>query len=245
MENSALIGCVHSFQSMGAVDGPGLRYVVFFQGCPLRCAYCHNPDTWAFEGGQEVTVEEVLQKVRRCAPYIKKNGGVTLTGGEPLAQSAFAAALLAALKAEGFHTALDTSGAASLESAAKVLEHTDLVLADLKFTTEEDYRRHTGGSLAHTLEFLSLCREMGRPVWLRHVVVPGLNDGPEAAARLAALAKRYDNVEKVELLPFRTLCIEKYAALGLPFPLEGTPPAGKEHLAPFYEALGPLAKPAK
>ena len=245
MENSALSGRVHSFQSMGAVDGPGLRYVVFFQGCPLRCAYCHNPDTWAFEGGQEVTVEEVLQKVRRCAPYIKKNGGVTLTGGEPLAQSAFAAALLAALKAEGFHTALDTSGAASLESAAKVLEHTDLVLADLKFTTEEDYRRHTGGSLAHTLEFLSLCREMGRPVWLRHVVVPGLNDGPEAAARLAALAKRYDNVEKVELLPFRTLCIEKYAALGLPFPLEGTPPAGKEHLAPFYEALGPLAKPAK
>ena len=95
MENSALSGRVHSFQSMGAVDGPGLRYVVFFQGCPLRCAYCHNPDTWAFGGGQEATVEQVLQKVRRCAPYIKKRGGVTLTGGEPLAQSAFAAALLA------------------------------------------------------------------------------------------------------------------------------------------------------
>ena len=147
MENSALTGRVHSFQSMGAVDGPGLRYVVFFQGCPLRCAYCHNPDTWAFGGGQEVTVEDVLQKVRRCAPYIKKNGGVTLTGGEPLAQSGFAAALLAALKAEGFHTAVDTSGAASLADAEQVLAHTDLVLADLKFTTEEDYRRHTGGSL--------------------------------------------------------------------------------------------------
>ena len=148
MENSALTGRVHSFQSMGAVDGPGLRYVVFFQGCPLRCAYCHNPDTWAFGGGQQVTVEDVLQKVRRCAPYIKKNGGVTLTGGEPLAQSGFAAALLAALKAEGFHTAVDTSGAASLADAEQVLAHTDLVLADLKFTTEEDYRRHTGGSLA-------------------------------------------------------------------------------------------------
>lgn len=245
MENSVLSGRVHSFQSMGAVDGPGLRYVVFFQGCPLRCAYCHNPDTWPFEGGQEVTVEEVLQKVRRCAPYIKQKGGVTLTGGEPLAQSGFAAALLAALKAEGFHTALDTSGVCGLTEAKKVLAHTDLVLADLKFTTEEDYRRFTGGSLAHTLEFLDLCREMGRPVWLRHVVVPGLNDGPEAAARLAELAKRYGNVEKVELLPFRTLCIEKYAALGLPFPLEGTPPAGKEHLAPFYEALGPLAAPAQ
>ena len=187
----------------------------------------------------------MLQKVRRCAPYIKKSGGVTLTGGEPLAQSAFAAALLAALKAEGFHTALDTSGAASLTDAEQVLEHTDLVLADLKFTAEEDYRRHTGGSLARTLDFLDLCREMGRPVWLRHVVVPGLNDGPEAAARLAALVKGYDNVEKVELLPFRTFCIEKYAALGIPFPLEGTPPAGEEHLTPFCQALGPLAAPAE
>ncbi len=245
MENSALSGRVHAFQSMGAVDGPGLRYVVFFQGCPLRCAYCHNPDTWAFGGGQEATVEQVLQKVRRCAPYIKKRGGVTLTGGEPLAQSAFAAALLAALKAEGYHTALDTSGAAGLPEAAKVLAHTDLVLADLKFTTEEGYRRFTGGSLAHTLEFLDLCRELGRPVWLRHVVVPGLNDGPEAAARLAALARGYDNVERVELLPFRTLCIEKYTALGIPFPLKGTPPAGEEHLAPFRAALGPLAAPAE
>ena len=99
MENSVLTGRVHSFQSMGAVDGPGLRYVVFFQGCPLRCAYCHNPDTWAFDGGQETTVEDVLQKVRRCAPYIKKTGGVTLTGGEPLSQSDFAAALLTTLKA--------------------------------------------------------------------------------------------------------------------------------------------------
>ena len=245
MEPSAPVGRVHSFQSLGAVDGPGLRYVVFFQGCPLRCAYCHNPDTWAFDGGQQVTVEDVLQKVRRCAPYIKKKGGGTLTGGEPLAQSGFAAALLAALSAEGYHTALDTSGAAGLETAAKVLEHTYLVLADLKFTTEEDYRRNTGGSLAHTLEFLDLCRKMGRPVWLRHVVVPGLNDGPAAAERLAALAKRYENVEKVELLPFRNLCIEKYAALGIPFPLQNTPPAGEEHLRPFYAALGHLAAPAK
>lgn len=238
-----MTGRVHSFQSMGAVDGPGLRYVVFFQGCPLRCAYCHNPDTWAFDGGQEVTVDQVLQKVRRCAPYIKAKGGVTLTGGEPLAQPEFAAALAGALKAEGYHTALDTAGAAGLSDAERVLEQIDLVLADLKFTTGADYRRHTGGSLDHTLAFLELCRRMDRPVWLRHVVVPGLNDGPAAAERLAALARRYENVQKVELLPFRTLCTEKYAALGLPFALEGTPPAGPEHLAPFYAALGPLAAP--
>ena len=111
-------GRVHSCQSMGAVDGPGLRYVVFLQGCPLRCAYCHNPDTWAFEGGREATVEELLQRIRRCAPYIKKGGGVTVTGGEPLAQSEFVAALFAALRAEGFHTALDTAGAGDAVSSA-------------------------------------------------------------------------------------------------------------------------------
>ena len=156
-----MTGRVHSFQSMGAVDGPGLRYVVFFQGCPLRCAYCHNPDTWAFSGGQTITVEQVLQKVRRCAPYIANGGGVTLTGGEPLAQPAFAAALLAALRAEGFHTALDTSCAAPLSAARAALEHTSLLLADLKFSTEEDYRRYTGGSLARTMEVLALAGELG------------------------------------------------------------------------------------
>ena len=240
----ATTGRIHSLESFGAVDGPGIRYVVFFQGCPLRCIYCHNPDTWPARGGREMTVEELVETILPYKLFLRR-GGVTLTGGEPLAQSGFAAALLAALKAEGFHTALDTSGAASLADAEQVLAHTDLVLADLKFTTEEDYRRHTGGSLAHTLAFLDLCKKMGRPVWLRHVVVPGLNDSPKAAERLAALAKGYDNVERVELLPFRTLCIEKYAALGVPFPLKGTPPAGEEHLAPFRAALGPLAVPAE
>ena len=241
MTGGELTGRVHSFQSMGAVDGPGLRYVVFFQGCPLRCAYCHNPDTWEFSGGQMVTVEQVLQKVRRCAPYIANGGGVTLTGGEPLAQPAFAAALLAALRAEGFHTALDTSCAAPLTAARAALEHTSLLLADLKFSTEEDYRRYTGGSLAHTMEVLALAGKMGVPVWLRHVVVPGLTDGPDHAARFAALARTLPTLQKVELLPFHKLCLHKYENLGLPFPLAEIPAAGPEHLAALQAALGELA----
>lgn len=236
-----MTGRVHSFQSMGAVDGPGLRYVVFFQGCPLRCAYCHNPDTWAFSGGQPVTVEQVLQKVCRCAPYIKESGGVTLTGGEPLAQPEFAAALLATLQAEGFHTALDTSCAAPLAAAKAALEHTDLLLADLKFSTEEDYRCYTGGSLSHTMEVLALAGEMGVPVWLRHVVVPGLTDGPEHAARFAALAHTLPTLQKVELLPFHKLCLHKYENLGLPFPLADVPAASAEHLTHLRAALGDLA----
>lgn len=239
------LGRVHSCQSLGGVDGPGLRYVVFLQGCPLRCAYCHNPDTWDFAGGEAVTVEELMQKVRRCAPYIKKSGGVTVTGGEPLAQSDFVAALFAALRAEGFHTALDTSCAGTPEAAKRVLTHTDLVLADLKFSTEQDYQHYTGGSLAHTLGFLELTRQLAVPLWLRHVVVPGLTDGPEHAARFAALASRYENLQRVELLPFRKLCLEKYHAMDLPFPLENLPEAGPEHLRQLQAALGPLAVPQK
>ena len=181
-------GRIHSFLSMGAVDGPGLRYVVFLQGCPLRCACCHNPDTWNAAGGTEYTVEDVLRRVRRCKPYIYESGGVTVTGGEPLAQPVFTAALLKALRAEGYHTALDTSGAGALAAAREVLAHTDLVLADLKFSSEEGYRAHTGGSLAHTLDFLALTQELGVPLWVRHVVIPGLTDGEAHIRALARMA---------------------------------------------------------
>ena len=205
-------GRIHSFLSMGAVDGPGLRYVVFLQGCPLRCACCHNPDTWNAAGGTEYTVEDVLRRVRRCKPYIYESGGVTVTGGEPLAQPVFTAALLKALRAEGYHTALDTSGAGALAAAREVLAHTDLVLADLKFSSEEGYRAHTGGSLAHTLDFLALTQELGVPLWVRHVVIPGLTDGEAHIRALARMAGQFHNLQKVELLGFRKLCLEKYGA---------------------------------
>ena len=229
-------GRIHSFQSMGAVDGPGLRYVVFMQGCPLRCAYCHNPDTWDFAGGSVYTVDDVLARVRRCKPYLQ-NGGVTVTGGEPLAQSAFVAELFERLRAEGLHTALDTSGAGEPAAARAVLRHTSLVLADLKFCTEEAYKRHARGSLANTLRFLALTEETGVPLWIRHVVVPGLTDAPEHVRALAQLAGRYKNLQKIELLPFHKLCLEKYEALGVPFPLADAPAMQPDAMAPLEAVL--------
>ena len=215
-------GYVHSFQSLGAVDGPGLRFVVFLQGCPLRCCYCHNPDTWQASQGQRLLPSQVAARALRYRSYLR-HGGVTLTGGEPLWQPRFAAELFALLQAQGLHTALDTSGVGDLEAAAAVLRHTDLALVDVKFLTEEDYLRHTGGRLCQVRAFLDLCLRQNVPIWARHVVVPGLTDGQEHLRRLLAFLAPYSNLQKIELLPFRKLCLEKYDALGIPFPLREVP----------------------
>ena len=188
-------------------------------------------------GGTEYTVEDVLRRVRRCKPYIYESGGVTVTGGEPLAQPVFTAALLKALRAEGYHTALDTSGAGALAAAREVLAHTDLVLADLKFSSEEGYRAHTGGSLAHTLDFLALTQELGVPLWVRHVVIPGLTDGEAHIRALARMAGQFHNLQKVELLGFRKLCLEKYGAMGVPFPLADTPEMDAAALCRLEDAV--------
>lgn len=215
-------GFIHSFQSMGAVDGPGLRYVVFLQGCPARCVYCHNPDTWDFSGGTPFAPEDVLQKVLRYRPYLK-NGGVTVTGGEPLVQPDFVAAFFRLCRAEGIHTALDTSGIGSLDGAREILQYTDLVLADVKFDTAEAYRRYCEIDFAQVVRFLDLVRDIHIPMWVRRVVVPGLNDTEADVASLAAFLAAYPNTRRVELLPFRKLCLEKYEAAGIPFPLRDTP----------------------
>jgi len=221
-------GNIHSFQSMGAVDGPGLRCVVFLQGCPLRCACCHNPDTWDFSGGEAVTTDALVQKILRYKPFIAKNGGVTVTGGEPLCQPDFVAELFCKLHAHGIHTALDTSGIGTEEGIRTVLAHTDLVLADVKFLTEDDYRTNCGASFAQVCRFLDIADEMGIPMWVRRVVIPGINDTKEDILALKTFLCNYKTVEKVELLPFRKLCLEKYDALGIPFPLRDTPEADKE-----------------
>ncbi|MBR0599986.1 pyruvate formate-lyase-activating protein [Sinanaerobacter chloroacetimidivorans] len=212
-------GIIHSFQSMGAVDGPGLRYVIFMQGCPLRCVYCHNPDTWTPEG-RAYSVEEVFQKIMRYRAYFGKEGGVTVSGGEPLLQWEFVAALFAKLKNAGIHTALDTSGIGSMEGARTVLEGTDLVLCDVKFSSEAEYQKYCKADMKKVLSFLRLTEDMKIPLWIRHVVVPGLTNREESLAEIMEISEGLSNFKKIEFLPFKKLCTVKYKALGIPFLLE-------------------------
>jgi pyruvate formate lyase activating enzyme len=219
MKDDFLKGRINSFQSMGAVDGPGLRFVVFLQGCPLRCAYCHNPETWSIDGGDEYSVDEVMNKALRYRPYFGESGGVTVSGGEPLLQWEFVSELFQRLKGEGIHTALDTSGVGNPYGAEEALRNTDLVLCDLKFPTEEGYRQYCKGSLHQVLSFLELTEKLQTPLWIRHVVVPGLTDSEESIREVTRMARQYSNLHKIELLPFRKLCTVKYDAMGVPFPL--------------------------
>ena len=231
------IGYVHSFESLGAVDGPGLRFVVFLQGCPLRCAYCHNPDTWEFCQNQPYTPEQAVQKAMRYAPYWKRGGGVTLSGGEPLMQAGFSAEFFRLLREQGVPTARDTSCMGALSDARSVLAQTSLVLADVKFLSEADYKKHTGGSFAQVQAFLRLTEQMRVPVWVRHVVVPGLTDASAHIRALGEFVRGFANVQKIELLPFRKLCLPKYEQLGIPFPLRDTPEASGQSVARLQKLL--------
>ena len=229
-------GYVHSIQSLGTVDGPGVRSVVFLSGCPLRCIYCHNPDTWERQESQLADADVLAERLLRFYPYIK-NGGVTFSGGEPFLQAEFVTAVAKILKKEGLHIAVDTCGAPVTADVERLLEVADLFLLDIKMTTEEDYKRYTGGSLAATMAFLDRLEEAGKDVWIRHVVVPTINDNEEDIQRLADLIRGYRCIKKVELLPFKNLCLEKYRALNIPFALEETQPMKAEELARLEKAL--------
>lgn len=232
-----MTGRIHSVQSLGAVDGPGLRYVVFMQGCPLRCVYCHNPDTWNPDGGTEINTSTLVKKIMRYQPYFQKNGGVTVSGGEPLLQWEFVAELFRDLRMQGIHTALDTSGIASKEAAEAVLKHTDLVLADLKFTTDAEYLRYTGGTLHTVQRFLEQTAQMQIPLWIRHVVVPRINDNLNDMCRVRKIARQYPNLKKIEWLPFHNLCKEKYETMGISFPLADTEAMEQQRLDELLQEL--------
>ncbi|MEU9580396.1 pyruvate formate-lyase-activating protein [Streptomyces chilikensis] len=218
-------GRVHSWDLSTGVDGPGTRFVLFTSGCPLRCLYCANPDTWRMRDGQERTVDEVMEEIGRYRPFLTTaGGGVTLTGGEPLLQPGFTGAVLRRCKEAGLHTALDTSGLLGARATDEVLADTDLVLLDVKSFDVGAYRRLTGGSLAPTLSFATRLNRLGVRTWIRYVLVPGWTDDPDAVDGLAGFVSGLDTVDRVDVLPFHKLGAAKYEALGVPFALKDTPP---------------------
>lgn len=210
---------VHSQESAGAVDGPGLRYVIFLQGCPLRCKFCHNPDTWNVTGGEEISVRELVDNVMKYKAFIQfSGGGVTVTGGEPLLQKKFIYELFSELKLKGIHTAIDTSGYTRIdEDLDNLLSVTDLVLLDLKQLNPVAHHELTGVYNDFILEFLKHLKEKNIKTWIRYVVLKGINDSTEYAESFAKLLKEFDNVELVELLPYHEMGADKWGKLGLKY----------------------------
>lgn len=219
-------GNIASFESMGLVDGPGVRFVVFLQGCPLRCAYCHNPEMW---NGKEIktlmTPEELVNKVKKYKPYFGEEGGITISGGEPLLQQEFVTEVFKLCKAEGINTCLDTSGFGN--ASDELLEFTDLVILDVKDLDEKRYEGLVGQKIDRFNLFLKKCQEKNKKMWLRQVIVPGFNDTPENVLKLKAFAQNLKNIEKIELLPYHDMAKKKYKALGIPYRLEEVKPMDK------------------
>lgn len=224
---------IHSLESFGTVDGPGIRFVAFLQGCPLRCLYCHNPDTWSKDSveAKDMSPKELFDEVCKYKNFIK-TGGVTLSGGEPLMQAAEAAEVFELCRNEGIHTALDTAGVIWNDDVERLLRSTDLVLLDIKSIDEKQFEEVTvTGKLKRSVDFLDRLQERGIKVWIRHVVVPGYTDNDELLKRLKAFVAQYSVVEKVEILPYHDLGVQKYVAMGLDYPLEGLEPLGKGRAA--------------
>ncbi|MFA5659180.1 MAG: pyruvate formate-lyase-activating protein [Oscillospiraceae bacterium] len=217
-----VVGRIHSIETFGAVDGPGIRYVLFMQGCPLRCLYCHNPDSWDFGGGRLVTTEEIAEDIGDYYNFIK-NGGVTVSGGEPLAQASFVADLLTRCKKMGLHTAVDTAGSVPILVSKEALDVCDLVILDIKALDDELCQELTGQPGLNTLQTLLYCEKIKKPVWIRHVLVPGLTLDFERLERLAKYLTGFSCIEKIELLPFHKMGEFKWEELKFDYKLYDTP----------------------
>ncbi len=215
---SALKGRVHSIQSLGTLDGPGVRFVVFLQGCNLRCKCCHNPDTWDCSAGQVYTPEQLVEKALRFKEYFGKLGGITLSGGEPLLQSEFATEVFSLCHKNGINTCLDTSGCILNDSVKKLLSVTDRVLLDIKYTSNDEYKENVGCSLDCVLEFLSYLEQQNIKTTLRQVIIPTVNDTQDNVIKLNSISKAHRCVDKIELLPFKKICQTKYDEMKLEFP---------------------------
>ena len=231
-------GFIHSTESLGTVDGPGIRFVVFMQGCPLRCKYCHNPDSWAATKGKKVDVDDVFAQAMKYENYFKSSGGITLTGGEPLLQMDFCTALLKKFKEAGVHTAVDTCGfmfdrnrVESVQKHLELIKYTDLFLLDIKHISSAKHKELTGVPNDNTLEFAKFLSDHGKAMWVRYVLVPNITDDEEDLKGLRRFLDTLETVEKVEVLPYHTMGVAKYKELGIPYPLEGVKTPSKEQVA--------------
>ena len=236
MSNSK-IGKINSIQTLGTVDGPGVRFVVFTQGCNLRCGCCHNPDTWEMDAPLQYTAKELCEKVSRYKDYFGKEGGITISGGEPLLQPEFAKELFIECKNIGVNTCIDTSGSVLNDKVLELLDVTDIVLLDIKFTNDEDYKKYVGCSMELPLKFLDVLKSKNIPTVIRQVIIPTLNDNEENIRELANILKNYPNIIKTELLGFKKLCQVKYDKLNLEFPFGHLPTADAQVVKHLQELL--------
>jgi pyruvate formate lyase activating enzyme len=231
-EGEGAFGYVHSYETGSRLDGPGIRVTIFVSGCPLRCLYCHNPDTWHLKHGTKVPLERVVTRLGDFAPALRSmGGGLTISGGEPLVQPAFTRRVFGAAKGYGLHTALDTSGYLGTRASDEYLQSVDLVLLDIKSWDPETYRRVSKVDVAPTLRFAERLAAMGKPAWVRYVLVPGLTDDPANVEGVARFVAPMTNVEWVEVLPFHQLGAFKWKELGLEYQLGDTPPAPPDLIA--------------
>lgn len=241
-------GYIHSTESFGSVDGPGVRFVIFVSGCPMRCQFCHNPDTWDMQAGEKKSADELLRQALRYRSYWKDGGGITVSGGEPLLQIDFLTDLFRKAKEQGIHTTIDTSGAPFTREEPffgkfnELMKYTDLLLVDIKHIDEEQHQILTGHTNKNILDMAEYLSEIGKPVWIRHVLVPERNDYDEYLEGLNRFIKTLNNVEKVEILPYHTLGEYKWKELGYDYPLAGIEPPTKERVENANRILGTAAK---
>lgn len=231
-----MIGHIHSTESFGAADGPGVRFIVFMQGCHMRCRYCHNPDTWKMDGGDEVTADEILKRALRFKPYWGKDGGITISGGEPLLQIDFVIELFKKAKELGINTCIDTAGNPFTKEEPffskfeELMKYTDLLLLDLKEINPARHKDLTGFDNSNIIEMAKYLSEINKPVWIRHVLVPEHSDFDEDLDALGDFVDTLSNVDRVEILPYHTLGKFKWENLGIPYTLESISPPSAERI---------------
>ncbi len=233
----SILGQVHSIQSLGTVDGPGLRFVVFLQGCNLRCKCCHNPDTWEMQGDKQFTPEEIVEKAIKYREYFGEKGGITLSGGEPILQADFCYMVFKLCHENGINTCLDTSGSILNDSVKRLLTETDRVLLDIKYTNDADYLQNVGCSLEKPLEFLAYLNKNKIPTTIRQVIIPTINDKVENIQKLNGIVEDHICIDKVELLPFKKICQTKYDSMKIEFPFGNMDTPTKETMNKLNKLL--------